>query len=79
MIPQVTDAKYISDYRVWLRFNDGTEGEVDLAHEIGQGVFAPLSDINYFKNFFVDPELNTIVWNNGADYAPEFLYDKLCH
>jgi len=49
-----------------VRFNDGTEGEV----------FETLKDIQNFKSFRVDPLLETIVWENGADLAPEFLYEN---
>ena len=60
-----------------MRFNDGAEGEVDLANELDGEVFGPLKDINKFKSFKVDPVLETIVWENGADLAPEFLYENL--
>ena len=40
-------------------------------------MFAPLNDLDKFKAFKVDPELNTVVWDNGADLAPEFLHDRL--
>jgi len=77
MIPRVIDAKYIKDYTLYLRFPDGSEGEVDFEQELEGEIFKPLKDISYFKNFTVDQELHTVVWPNGADFAPEFLYEKL--
>ena len=76
MILHVKEAIYLHDYVIWLRFNDGTEGEVDLAGELDGEVFGPLIDIQKFKSFSVDPVLETIVWENGADLAPEFLYEN---
>jgi hypothetical protein len=77
MIPRVIDAKHIKDYTLYLHFLDGSEGEVDFEQELEGEIFAPLMDISYFKNFTVDQELHTVVWPNGADFAPEFLYEKL--
>ena len=77
MIPRVIDAKYIKDYTLYLRFSDGSDGEVDLEQELEGEIFEPLRDISYFKNFTVNHELHTVVWPNGADIAPEFLYEKL--
>jgi hypothetical protein len=77
MIPRVIDAKHIKDYTLYLRFSDGSEGEVDFEKELEGEIFEPLRDIPYFKDFSVDQELHTVVWPNGADFAPEFLYEKL--
>lgn len=77
VILHVKQAKYLHDYVIWLRFNDGAEGEVDLAGELEGEVFGPLKDINKFKSFKIDPVLETIVWENGADVAPEFLYENM--
>jgi hypothetical protein len=77
MILHVKEAKYRHDYVLWLRFNDDAEGEVDLANELDGEVFGPLKDIQKFKSFKVDPILETIVWENGADFAPEFLYENI--
>jgi hypothetical protein len=77
MILHVKEAKYLHDYVLWLRFNDGAEGMVDLKGELCGEVFKPLLDIERFKSFKVDPDLETIVWDNGSDLAPEFLYDKM--
>ena len=77
MIPRVIDAKHIKDYTLYLHFSDGSEGEVNLEHELEGEIFKPLRDIPYFKDFNVDQNLHTVVWPNGADFAPEFLYEKL--
>ena len=81
MILHVKEAKYLHDYAIWLRFNDGTEGEIDLSNELEGEVFGPLKDMQKFKSFTVDPVLETLVWENGADLAPEFLYEntKILH
>jgi hypothetical protein len=73
MLPRITDARYIADQTIWLRFADGVEGEVDLSRELEGEVFEPLKDTEYFKSFRLHPELKTLVWPNGADFAPEFL------
>ena len=77
MILHVIEARYEWDYVIHLKFNDGAEGFVDLADELHGEMFAPLKDLEKFRLFRVDPELDTIVWDNGADLAPEFLYDRL--
>lgn len=73
----VTDARYVRDYVVWVRFSDGIEGEVDLARELDGPIFQPLRDKSYFSLVRFEPELHTIVWPNGADIAPEFLYSRV--
>ena len=77
MILHVKEAKYLHDYVIRVRFNDGIEGEVDLEDELEGEVFGPLRDKRKFKSFKVDPILETIVWENGADFAPEFLHENL--
>lgn len=75
MAIRVINAKHLRDYVVWVRFNDGSEGEIDLAAELDGPIFEPLRDLAYFAQLRVDPDIHTIVWPNGADLAPEFLYD----
>ena len=73
MIPRVIDARHIEKYTIWVKFNDGSEGEIDLKEELWGPIFEPLKDINLFRNFSVNPDLHTITWENGADFSPEFL------
>lgn len=77
MLIDVVEARYVRDFTVWIRFEDGSEGEVDLSAELYGPVFEPLRDLRYFSQVRVDPELGTIVWPNGANLAPEFLYEKV--
>jgi hypothetical protein len=71
----VKDVKYLSEYKLLLTFEDGSIREVDLAPQLDGGVFEPLKEINNFKSVHLNPELDTIVWNNGADMSPDFLYE----
>ena len=73
----VLEARYIRDYIVWLKFRDGTSGEIDLGPELWGEVFEPLKDVAFFRQFRVDPDCETLVWPNGADFAPEFLHDNV--
>jgi hypothetical protein len=77
MIPKITSAKHVQAYKLYLHFADGSEGEVNLEYELTGEIFEPLKDVSYFKKFSVNHEIHTIVWPNGADFAPEFLYEKL--
>lgn len=78
MLPKLIEAKYQNNYRVWLKFSDGVEGEVDLEKELWGEMFQPLKDRARFAELLVSEELETLVWPNGADFAPEFLYQQLC-
>jgi hypothetical protein len=73
----VVEVRHVHGYTVWIRFEDGTSGEVDLSASFRGPVFEPLRDIEYFRQVRVDRELGTIVWPNGADIAPETLYARL--
>jgi hypothetical protein len=77
MFLHVEEAKYLRGYVIWVKFNNGIEGEVDLEGELTGEIFGPLKDKKLFRSFKVDPVLETIVWENGADLAPEFLREKV--
>ena len=73
----VMEARYIGGYVVWLRFRDGTSGQIDLQSALEGPVFALLQDPLVFQQFQIHPEFHTLVWANGADIAPEFLHDNV--
>jgi len=76
MLLFIEDAKYLNDYKIELKFTNNKIGVVDLKDELYGTVFEPLKDKKLFSTLKVDKDLDTIVWDNGADLAPEFLYFK---
>lgn len=74
MIPKVTEVRPLEGYKLWVRFQDGVCGTVDLSGELWGPMFEPLRDTSIFAQATVHPELETVTWPNGADLAPEFLY-----
>jgi len=77
MILHITEAKYLTDYKVQVSFNDGKEGVADLSDVLRGPVFNPLKDKKLFAQLRVDEELATISWPNGADLAPESVYFRV--
>lgn len=75
MFLHVTSVKYLSEYKVRVTFDDGVTKDIDLSQELYGEVFEPLKDKSLFRQVTVNPETNTIEWPNGADFAPEFLYE----
>ena len=76
MIPKLESAEHVRGYTIRFRFADGTEADVDLEAELWGEVFEPLKDPDVFRQFQLDKELNTVTWLSGADFAPEFLYER---
>lgn len=72
-LPCVIHAEYRGGCRIHLTFNDNTEKTVDFSDWLEGPVFEPLKDPHYFRRFFL--EGGTVVWPNGADVAPETLYE----
>ena len=71
----LTDAKYLNDYKIRIKFNDDKEVIVDLEKHLEGSIFKPLKDLEYFKQVKFNPDSDTIEWENGADFAPVFLYE----
>lgn len=73
----IVEARHVREHTLWLKFRDGTSGEIDLGPELQGQVMEPLRDLWFFKTFTIHPEFHTLVWSNGADFAPEFLHDNV--
>ena len=73
MFLHVESVSYLNDYRLRIGFSDGKIKDVDLAGELRGEVFEPLKELDFFSKVSVNPD--TIEWPNGADFAPEFLYE----
>jgi Protein of unknown function (DUF2442). len=72
-LPSVVRAEYRGGFRIHLTFNDNSEGTVDFQQWLDGPVFEPVKSVDYFSRFFLDG--GAVVWPNGADVAPEALYD----
>jgi hypothetical protein len=73
MFLEVSQADYLNEYRIMITFNNGVKKIVDLKNELTGSVFEPLRQLDFFRDFRV--RYNTLEWANGADYAPEYLYE----
>lgn len=63
-------------YRIFIEFDDGEAGEVDLSDMAGRGVFAAWEDRTFFENVYIAPP-RTIAWGNGLDLCTDALYMEL--
>ena len=71
----VSEARYLSDYRIWIGFSDGESGEVDLKEMIFKyNAAAPLRDTARFSQFHLD-SWPTLAWDCGFDISPDYLYE----
>lgn len=78
MLKDIVEVRPLEGYRIYIRFEDGICGEVDLEETIRLGgVFAPLKDRARFVEAYVQPELGTVCWPNGADLDPDVLYARV--
>ena len=74
----VTDARHLGGYRLWVRYSDATEGEIDLADVVlndKRPIVVALRDLAVFAEMRV--AMDTVVWENGFDLAPEYLRARL--
>lgn len=73
LLPAVVQAEYRGGHRIRLTFNDNSCKTVDFAPWLNGPIFEPLKVEEFFKTFFLDG--GTVAWANGADIAPETLYE----
>lgn len=64
-------------YKIWIRFDDGLSGEVDLSHLVGKGVFAVWNSIDFFNSVYVDKKTDTLAWGEDIDLDPYVLREKV--
>lgn len=80
MLCDIVEVKVVKNYVLYVRFEDGLSGEIDISKIVPfEGVFSKLKEPSYFATVRVDKNLGTIVWGNGADLAPDFLYSLISH
>ncbi|MDZ7795236.1 MAG: DUF2442 domain-containing protein [Spirochaetia bacterium] len=75
MMLHVDSLELSGSYKMSIWFNNGETVEVDLENELEGEIFEPLKDSEYFKRVYLNEEIGTAQWPNGADFAPEFLLE----
>lgn len=75
LLPSVIRARYETGFCIHFTFSDNVQGTLDLQPWLEGPIFEPLKDRSYFQRFFIDG--GTVVWPNGADIAPETLYEAV--
>ncbi len=74
MIIHVTNVKVVGAHSLDLTFDNGVRKRVNLRQELYGPIFELLRDPSYFGKAYVDSDSRTVSWPNGADFAPDFLY-----
>ncbi len=77
MILRIIEVRVVGPQTLFLRFNDGAEGDVDVAPLLKGPVFEPVRNSAFFERAELDPVSGTVAWPNGADFAPEALRQHL--
>jgi hypothetical protein len=75
MILRIREARVCGPHSLRLTFSDGTTKRVDVSPLLDGPIFEPLRDPAYFSRMALDATCGTVVWPNGADFAPEALHD----
>jgi len=76
MMKWLKEIRVLDAYRIWLRFDDGVEGEVDFSQKPRTGVYAPWQDYNYFRRARVG-EFGDLVWDDQVDFSADSLWRKV--
>lgn len=78
MLKDIVEVRPLDGYRLYLCFEDGVAGNIDVSELIRfEGIFAPLRDPHFFERVRINPELGVIYWPNGADLDPDVLYSRV--
>lgn len=74
---KIIRVKALPNYRLKLKFSNGVEGDVDLSHLLGMGVFEAWRDVSFFNSAHIIPITHTVEWEGGIDLCPDNLYAKV--
>ena len=77
MLDRIVEAEARPHHRIWIRFEDGLEGELSVGHLVGKGVFEAWTDEAEFRKVSVDEDAGTVAWPGGIDLAPDALRTRL--
>jgi len=74
---KIVACKPLAGYKIWIRFADGLEGEVDVSYLVGKGVFEAWESIEFFNQVRIDPKSDTLAWGEEIDLDPYVLREKI--
>ena len=74
---RIVEVKPLAKFKIWVRFQDGTQGWVDVSDLAGKGIFSKWKEPGFFETVFIDKESHTVAWPGGIDLAPESLYEEV--
>ncbi|RYZ45966.1 MAG: DUF2442 domain-containing protein [Sphingobacteriales bacterium] len=74
---KLKEIRSLGKYRLWLKYEDGNSGEVNLSEFAGKGVFQAWEQPGIFDQVYIDPESGAIAWNDQLDMCPDSVYFKL--
>jgi hypothetical protein len=73
---EVIDVKAKENFKIWVKYSDGVEGEINLQNFVGKGVFIAWKDYNFFKKVHIGTS-GEIAWDNDIDLCPDAIYMEL--
>lgn len=66
-----------NDYKLWLLFDDGVSGEVNLKELVGKGVFSAWKSVEFFNSVHIDKKTDTVAWGEDLDLDPYVLHEQI--
>jgi hypothetical protein len=76
---KIIKCKPLENYHLWIRFDDGVEGNVDLNNLVGRGVFSAWNSLEFYKSVYIDKRTDTVAWGEDIDLDPYVLYNLVHH
>ncbi len=77
MFPKLLEIKALPNYTLWLRYDDNTEGEIDLSNWLDKGVFKVWQDYSFFEKAYILEKGGAIAWNDDLDICADSQYLKI--
>lgn len=77
MIAKPIKVKALDNYIIWLKYDDGAEGEINISHLARKGIFKQWDKNNFFAKVYIDKQSKSIAWNDDIQLCPNTLYLKL--
>ena len=74
---KINEVRPLPGFKIWVKFQDGVEGNVDLSDLVGKGVFSKWKEPGFFESVFIDKESHTVAWPGGIDLSPESLHAEI--